>query len=150
MASNPNQVLTLTGILATTDSYDRLRLALVDVLPSRERDFRRGTDSSWARLRAAIPESDNYSVPYYFPLNGISDDAGIRGECWITIPGGRGHAAQNRRQRLLALAVELRGKEVVATVIPKRYSFISKENHNYDTPVAGTSLQLRTLERIGT
>ena len=133
--------LELTGILATTDSYERLRLCLIDVLTGA-----RFSDSSWARLRAAVPPTTQYSVPYDFPLNGAPDDAGIRGECWVTVPGGRGRAARDRRARILALATELRGKEVVLTVLPKRFSFVSQARHNSGETVAGTSLQLCTIE----
>jgi len=131
MASNG---LDLTGILASTDPYGRLRLCLVDELCQK-------VDLSWVRLRAAVPESSNYSVPYRLSSGGVPDDAGIRGECWITI-SGRG--AQSRRQQsLLALAARLRGKTVAVTVTPKRYSFVSAGRL-----VAGTALRLETLEAL--
>lgn len=148
MAGRDSDEITLTGILGTTDSYDRLRLCLVDVLPSRENDRKAGADQSWAVLRRAVPASDDYAVPYDFPLGGAPDDAGIRGECWVTVPGGRGKAAQGRRQRILNLAAELRGKEVTLTVRPKRYSFTSGASHNAGADVAGTSLLLVTIESL--
>jgi hypothetical protein len=140
--SDDAPTVTLTGILATSDAFGRLRLCLVDALPSRT-----VADTSWARLKAAVPDGGVYDVPYSFPLGGAPDDAGIRGECWAAVPGGRGRAARARRARMLALAAELRGKEVVLTVRPKRYSFASRAPHNSGAEVAGTSLQVCTLER---
>lgn len=146
-----NGTLELTGILATTDSYERLRLCLVDVLetPAYE-GGRLASDHSWAHLREAVPESKTYNVPYNFPLNGAPDNAGIRGECRVTLPtpakGAQGRAARDQRARVLALAEKLRGKEVVLTVRPKRYSFISQAAHNHGAEVAGTSLQFVGLE----
>ena len=139
--------LELTGILATTDSYERLRLCLVDVLETPTYvGGRLVADSSWARLRDAVPYTTAYNVPYDFPLNGAPDDAGIRGECWVSLPGGRARATVAQRARIVALAAELRGKEVVLTVRPKRYSFVSTAAHNYGDEVAGTSLQFVGLE----
>lgn len=138
--------ITLTGILASTDSYERLRLCLVDMQESSGK-----VDTSWSRLKAAIPETKSgveYDVPYDFPLGGKADDAGIRGECWITVPGGRGPAAKDRRARILQLAKDLLGKEVVIEARPKRYSFVSTAGHNRGEEVAGTSLQLLTLEEV--
>ncbi len=86
MAARPAP-LTLTGILASTDSFGRLRLCLVDVLPSQDRPGGR-PDGTWARLRAAVPARGGYRVPYDLPLGGAPDDAGIRGECWVTVAGG--------------------------------------------------------------
>ena len=151
MASAAPDTLELTGILATTNSYERLRLCLVDILetPTYE-GGRLASDHSWARLREAVPESKSYNVPYNFPLNGAPDDAGIRGECWVTLPtsarGPRGRATRDQRARILALAKELRGKEVVLTVRPKRYSFVSQAAHNHGAEVAGTILQFVGLE----
>lgn len=140
--------LELTGILAATDAHERLRLCLVDVLEG-ERPV---PDNTWTRLRKAVPPSYGkaYAVPYDLPLGGSPDDAGIRGECWVSLPraapGKRGRLARDHRARILALAAELRGKEVVLTVRPKRYSYISQARHNYGEEVAGTLLQFVTLE----
>lgn len=146
-----DSTLELTGILATTDPYERLRLCLVDGLetPTVE-GGRLASDHSWARLRDAVPESKNYNVPYTFPQGGAPDDAGIRGECWVTLPtparGARGRATREQRGRILALAKELRGQEVVLTVRPKRYSFVSQAAHNQGEEIAGTSLLLCNIE----
>ncbi len=145
MAAQPHTI-TLTGILASTDSYERLRLCLVDLQESSGQ-----VDASWSRLKAAIPKAKSgvvYKVPYDLPLGGKPDDAGIRGECWITVPGGRGASAQDRRKRILRLAEELLGKEVSIEASPKRYSFTSTAGHNSGETVAGTSLQLVSLEEI--
>jgi hypothetical protein len=123
--------ITLTGNLATSDSFGRLRLSFIDVLP------RGGFDQSWARLTAAIPETGRYAVPYTSPTNGVPDDSGIRGECWIVVPRDAA-----RRRRILALADELRGKDVVVTVRPKRYSFVTDTG----LPRSGTALKLISLE----
>ena len=130
--------LTLTGVLASTDPNERLRLNFVDRIGGKH-------DASWARLQKAVPPGGG-RVPYVFPFKGAPDDAGIRGECWITVPGGRGREAQQRRRRVLALAVELRGREVTATVTAKRYAFVVKAGPNRGKREAGTSLQLKTLE----
>lgn len=124
--------LRLTGVLAKSDPSGRLRLCLVDVLESRGGAY----DGSWRRLRAAIPPSAAYAVPYRFDLGGAPDDAGVRGECWITLPRGKA-----RRRRLAEYAAALVGKEVEVTVRPKRYSFVSWARHNHGATVAGTSLQ---------
>lgn len=136
--------ITLTGILTTTDANDRLRLILVDILPSQEKDGRR--DASWARLKEAVPDSGAGSVPYEFVKGGAPDDAGIRGECWVTVPGGRGAAAVGRRRRILELAADLRGKEVVLEVKPRRFAFVSTARHNRGEQVSGVSLHLVTIE----
>jgi hypothetical protein len=139
--------LELTGILATTDSYERLRLCLVDVLETPTYvGGQIATDNSWARLRDAVPYSAAHSVPYNFPLNGAPDDAGIRGECWVSLPGGGARAAVAQRARVMALAADLRGKEVVMAVRKKRYSFVSTAAHNYGYEVSGTALQFVGLE----
>ena len=137
----------LTGILATTDSFERLRLCLVDFLETpAQKGGRQVVDSSWARLRAAVPFTTNYNIPYDFPLNGAPDDAGIRGECWVSLPNGRTKTGRLQKARILNLASELRGKEVVLTVRPKRYSFVSSAAHNYGEEIAGTSLQFVGIE----
>ncbi len=123
--------ITLTGILATSDSFGRLRLSFIDVLP------KGGFDRSWARLTAAIPETGRYTVPYTSPTNGVPDDSGIRGECWIVVS-----RAAARRRRILTLADELRGKDVVVTVRPKRYTFITDAGISR----SGTALKLISLE----
>jgi len=51
-----------------------------------------------------------------------------------------------QKNRVLNLASELRGKEVVVTVRPKRYSFVSSAAHNFGEEVAGTSLQFVGIE----
>lgn len=128
--SAPAGNIELTGILAKSDSYERLRLCLVDFLETVG-----AADDSWWRLRTAVPDKKDYKAPYSFSLDGAADDAGIRGECWMTLPKG---AAE--RLRILALAAELRGREVRLTVRPKRYSFVSQARHNAGVKVAGTVL----------
>ena len=130
MSSSTNTEFELTGILATSDSFGRLRLCFVDFLESTQK-----RDSSWYLLKKNIPDTEQYSVPYTFPLGGRADDAGIRGECWITLP-----RVKQRRRSILAFAKTLRGKEVRLTVKPKRFSFDSNAPHNFDAQVAGTSL----------
>lgn len=126
--------LTLTGLLGKTDSRQRLHLYLVDVLPSREKS--QSNDPSWARLKAAVPRDGRYAVPY----SASGEGSGVRGECWVTTPSRGGAAVQDRRRRILAFAEELRGKEVVLTVRPRRYSC---------TNTAGTQLQLVSIEAHG-
>ena len=121
----------LTGILATTDSFGRLRLCLIDFSETLNR-----RDFTWSRLAARIPASEEYSVPYSLPLEGKPDDIGICGECWVTLPRD-----SKRRARILALATTLRGKEVSMTVRPRRFSFKSSSSHNHGDQAAGTSLQ---------
>lgn len=147
----PGDTLELTGILAGPDSAGRLRLCLVDVLETPA--YEGGgivADSSWARLLAAVPKTADYAVPYNLPLNGAPDDAGVRGECWVTLPKGKAAATAARRARLEALAAELRGKEVTITVRPKRYAFASAAAHNYGSEVAGTALLFVGLEARAT
>jgi len=133
--------LELSGILATTDTYERLRLCLVDGLTPVVGSGQLVSDNSWARLRRAVPESDAHQIPYNLPLGGAPDDAGIRGECWVTISGRK----SPEKKRILALAEDLRGKEVILTVLPKRYSFISQAGHNKGEGVSGVSLQFVSL-----
>lgn len=110
--------LELVGLLATTDAYERLRLVLVDSLEDGT------TDYSWNLLRSVLWGD---TTPYRVHEES-TDGAGIKGECWINLPpvpkSGKGREAiRARRARILALAEELRGKEVVLTVQPKRYSY---------------------------
>ena len=133
--------LELTGVLASSDSFERLRLCFVDGLAGAA-----AADHSWARLRRAVPESEGHTVPYELPLAGEPDDAGIRGECWVTLPTARSRDARARRARLLALAADLRGREVAVTVAPRRYTFVSRSGHNRGATVTGTSLQLVLIE----
>ena len=136
-ATGPPPDLELSGILATTDSHQRLRLCLVDGLTSQL-----SSDNSWWRLRQAVPWSDTHQIPYNLPLGGAPDAAGIRGECWVTISSRKAP----EKKRILALAADLRGKEVVLTVTPKRYSFISQTGHNEGEVVSGVSLRFANLE----
>jgi hypothetical protein len=139
-------VLTLTGILGTSDGHGRLRLRLVDYLPGGGQSAKK--DYSWKRLKEVLPTREFRATPYSLPKGGAPDDAGVRGECWIVIPGGRGGATAQRRGRLLTLAESLRGKEVEVEVVPKRYTFISQASHNRGAQVSGASLQLRTIEPV--
>jgi hypothetical protein len=142
-----NSTITLTGIMATTDTHGRLRLCLVDFLPSQESLKNARPDRSWQRLREAIPYSERHSIPYNFPLKGAPDDDGVRGDCWITLPS-RGQGAKRRRQMFLNLAKSLRGKEVEVRVTPKRYTFESQSTHNKGDTVSGTQLVLETLVEL--
>jgi len=127
-------VVKLTGILAKTDSFERLRLCLVEAL-----EGERWEDRSWERLQRAVPvTSPAYSVPYTLPYGGKADDAGFRGECWVTIP-------RKKKGAVLPYAAGLLGKEVEIEVEPKRYTFVSGSRHNCDDTVAGTCLMLVTL-----
>ncbi|GFR88350.1 hypothetical protein ElyMa_002515400 [Elysia marginata] len=150
MASR-SSTLELTGILAATDEHQRLRLCLVESLETTPIKHTGGAlrtpDFSWARLRTAVPnESKNFHAPYTLSLDGLPDNAGIRGECWATLPLAATRETRERRARILALAEELRGKEVVLTVRPKRYSFVSQAPLNRGEHVAGVSLQFVSLE----
>lgn len=136
--TDKSAILELTGILAKTDTYNRLRLCFVDTLEGESRP-----DLSWSRLCSAVPdrEAEEYNVPYKINPGGRPDDAGIRGECWVTLP-----RARDRQRRILDFAEELRGKEVILTVRPKRYSLVSRAEHNSGTEVAGTALEFVGLE----
>jgi hypothetical protein len=114
-------------VMAAPDPKGRLRLCLVDRTAGR-------SDATWRTLRDNISASWG-AVPYKLDQGGRADDAGIRGECWITIPKGRGP------DRVLGLARELSGKEVRLDVVPKRFSFVSRAAHNRGEQVVGTSLQ---------
>ncbi len=128
----------ITGVLATSDPKGRLRLCLVDYLEMTKR-----ADYSWKTLKKEVPAfSAGGHPPYTFLTDGTPDDAGIRGECWITISG----RDKKRRDRILALAVELRSKEVVCTVTPRRYSFAAREDPQKQ--VTGVALQLNFLEKL--
>lgn len=123
--------LELTGVLATSDPQGRLRLCLVDRLDSRGGAY----DATWRRLCAAIPGQEGRTAPYRLDRSGASDSAGIRGECWIALPPAR-------RQRLLAYARELAGREVRLVARPKGFSFVSRAARNRGQLVEGTSLVL--------
>ena len=115
----------LTGCLSTPDETGRLRLVLVDRLKALA-----GPDNTWIRLLAAAPAASG-SVPYRFDHQaGQPDDAGIRGECWVRLPGGA------RGQRMAAYAKELQGKEVRLWVTAKRYRYLDPRRG----PMAGTAL----------
>jgi hypothetical protein len=116
--------LELTGVLAASDPRGRLRLCLVDALDSQGGR----PDGTWLALqRAAAP---GVGAPYRLDRGGDSDSAGIRGECWVTVPA-------RRRARVEECARELRGREVRLTVRPRPYAFISQATGGR---VAGTSL----------
>lgn len=141
MSTQEVDTIELTGILASTDVNERLRLCLIDYLtPKNGADII--ADNSWYRLRKLIPSfntEDGYNIPYTLPLDGAPDDAGIRGECWITLPGSKkskSRSVKEHRKRILSLAKDLRGKEVKISMKPKRYSFIN----SYGETTAGTSL----------
>lgn len=131
--------LELTGILGASDPQGRLRLCLVDRLETRGEAY----DASWRMLVRAIPQGGPgaAAVPYRLDNGGESDSAGVRGECWITVPSAR-------RARVEELARELRGREVLITVRPRRYSFDSRSARNRGARVEGTSLAFVGLEAL--
>ena len=136
----------LVGLLGQTDSFGRIRLLFLDEYdtPGYERD------KSWMSLlrakRAAELSTDDHvrtTVPFDLsidlPIDLSSDlpindnDAGIRGECWITI-AKRGDA----KKRLLGLVEELRNVEVSMYVKLRRFAaFISKARHNRGEEIPG-------------
>ena len=139
----PSDTLELTGLLTTPDKFGRLCLCLVEVLEDPGGAI---NDRSWARLRAAVPPTAAHGVPYDFPLGGAPDDIGIRGVCWATLPPAKSAPARARRGRILALAEDLLGREVVLTVRPKRFSFVSAKGRNFGEAVSGTTIQFVGLE----
>lgn len=133
MSEGRSKPFELTGILATSDTHGRLRLCLVDRLEAREGAL----DNSWKLLTTVAPPVGGYAVPYKLDAGGTPDDAGVRGECWVSLPKSR---KKGERERLAAFVEELKGREVAMTVRPQRYSFVSKAAHNYGAKVTGTSL----------
>jgi hypothetical protein len=131
--------LELTGVLATSDPQGRLRLCLVDGLEARGGAY----DSSWRALVRAVPEGapPSAAVPYRLDRGGASDSAGVRGECWVTVPPAR-------RARIEELARALRGREVRLTARPRRYAFDSRSARNRGARVEGTSLAFVGLELL--
>lgn len=114
--------LELTGLLGASDSRGRLRLVLVDSLVAHGGR----PDSTWRALRRATPPGPG--APYRLDRGGAPDAAGLRGECWITVPA-------HRRARIEECVQELRGQEVRLTVRPRRYSYAAPTGR-----VKGTTL----------
>jgi len=134
------KTLTLTGLMAKPDAFGRLRLNLVDALAAAGGK----PDNTWRRLRAVAPPARRdaaslrggpkapFKLPFVMHNGGAPDSAGLRGECWVSVP-------KDRREKILALAGELRSKEVELTAVVRRYSFTPPGGL---APVVGISLSL--------
>jgi hypothetical protein len=98
----------LTGVMLAPDKFDRVRILLVD------KDRAGRADRSWATLRKAVPPAaDDWGLPY--KMREQADADGVWGEFWAVIPA-------RHRKLWLPMAVDLRGKEVVAELTIRRYS----------------------------
>ena len=137
--------LTLTGRLTTPDTFDRIRLLLVDVLEA----YNGREDHSHEHLRRSIPQYKDYKVPYRFFTTPdgayLPDEVGVYGEVLFTIP--RTGRATDKATWLVRVA-ELRNCEVRIQAKVRRYKFVSKAEHNRGKEVSGTSLTIQTLEPL--
>lgn len=119
--------LTLTGIVAVSDDFSRVRLLLLD----EGHDGR--PDPSAGALRRAVPARGDAGVPYELrdgPLP--ADAAGVRGACWAVPPA-------HRRAHWLAVAAGLRGRWARAEVTLRPYCVEGRR---------GVSLDLSMLEEL--
>jgi hypothetical protein len=128
----------LTGLMGQTDPKGRLTLYFVERLAATDR---KDTSMEWLRTRA--PKKEDLRVPYRMTDTGQPDADGIRGMCWATL-NYRGARGADRKRRILELADQLRGEEVVLTVQPRFYEFESARG----TVERGTMLQFVGLERL--
>jgi hypothetical protein len=122
--------LELRGVLAQTDVRGRLRLLFYEQLAAV------GADYSWAALAKRVRGGG--AAPYAFSER--ADGAGLRGECWITV-SARGKGGAERKARVLALAEELRAREVEVRARPQAYRFAGADGAER----AGTRLVFETL-----
>ena len=125
--------LTLTGQMAVSDKYGRLRLILLE-----ESNITKELEGSYFKLKAAIPPSSGGSLPYTSSGDNAPDEDGVWGIVTLTPPKGR-------KKEYLRLAEQWQSKEVVVLVTPRRYSFVSKAHYNYGSQVTGTVLDLMYL-----
>jgi len=116
--------LTLTGIMAVSDDFDRVRVLLME----------RPGDSSWAQLAKEIPTlHENYRTPYELHDPDTED---VRGVFWAVLPG-------HRKKYWLETATELRGRYVRAEVTVRPFSYRDKKTGER---IMGASLDLAMLE----
>lgn len=116
MAARANKIaapgaprLTLTGIMAAPDDFGRVRVLLVNPLPSG------ASDRSATVLNEALPFAPGLDRPFRLHARDTED---VVGEFWAVPP-------KHRRQYWLETAAELRGQEVTVEVTLRPYSFPS-------------------------
>lgn len=133
------KILTLTGVMASPDPRDRLRLALMETRPLRGHR----ADYSWAELARRVPADRARPFELHSPEDGAADSAGRRGECWVELPRNK-----KRRARLLAYARGLVGREVELEVRLRPYTFRSQRGANRGEWVVGAALDFVSLEAV--
>jgi hypothetical protein len=114
----------LTGVLAATDNYGRVRLLLLEEAPDGKSDY------SWRVLRAA-------TTPFTSGAP-LADATGCVGEAFFVLPA-------RYREHWLNVAAELRGQWVRVEATQRRY--VMKKGNGCTT--AGVSLDLTLLEAAG-
>ena len=131
------QRITLTGIMAVPDDFGRLRLLLIDEQPNGV------SDSSWGRLRNAVPcLHSGYNPPYKISnesLGPYSD--GVRGTAWFVPPA-------HRRAHWLEVAAALRGQWVTVEATVRPFSYPSSSRNVLSENVAhqrGASLDIAMI-----
>lgn len=137
----------ITGIMAASDSYDRVRIMILD---EGKNNY---PDPSAARLRKCAPPDCALTtcevsakttcgfsnVPYNLrdePTLPASAD-GVRGTCWMVLP-------KNHKAHWLATAAELRGRWVRAEALVRRFTFELEDGGRR----AGVSLDLAMLAEL--
>ena len=122
----------LTGIIAVSDKFDRMRLIIMD----HHQDGR--DDNSAIRLRRLCP-SGTGTAPFDLreepTLPPTAED--VRGTCWIVVPA-------RHRAHWLSVATELRGRRVRVEALVRRYAFEQAEGDKR----SGVSLDLAMLSEV--
>jgi hypothetical protein len=127
--------LTLTGLMAVPDDFGRVRVLLMNPLPS-------GAPSRSADvLRAELPAGED--LPY---ATHPRDPGDVIGEFWAVVPA-------RYKKHWLAVAADLRGKEVRVEVTVRFYSYVSR-NAGRTTPtdeeklLRGVALDVALIEPL--
>jgi hypothetical protein len=134
------QRLTLTGVMAVPDGFGRIRVLLMDPLPSG------APDRSWARLRSEIWGGAADHVPYTLHSTCVE---GVQGEFWAVPPA-------RRKQYWLEVAGELRGREVRVEVTVRRFSYAARAKSptggvraaTEAAPIKGAALDVASIDLL--
>jgi len=103
----------IRGIVAVSDSFDRVRLMVLDYAPDGRNDYSAAT----LRRAAGVSEGpfelrDDETLPPWAD--------GVRGTCWFVLP-------KHHKKHWLETATELRGRWVEAEATVRRFNYTTPE-----------------------